>query len=116
MNKSNFLDIGKTFLIIIFFLIIIALIIIVTDPIKFNTMLFGNRVIEGMAPSVNQCHDCVIEPKNGDIITRFKDINLREFFILLPLLFFVIYMGIYPSFFSNFIHLSVCNLSLVTLF
>jgi proton-translocating NADH-quinone oxidoreductase chain M len=49
-------------------------------------------------------------------ITRFKDIDFREFSILLPLLFFVIYMGVYPSFFSNFIHLSVCNLSLVTLF
>ena len=49
-------------------------------------------------------------------IVRFKDLNFLEFSILLPLLFFVIYMGVYPSFFSNFIHLSVCNLSLVTLY
>ncbi len=49
-----------------------------------------------------------------EFITRFKDIDFKEFSILLPLLFFVIFMGVYPSFFSNFIHLSVSNLSLVT--
>jgi len=49
-----------------------------------------------------------------EFITRFKDIDFKEFSILLPLLFFVLFMGIYPSFFSNFIHLSVSNLSLVT--
>ena len=49
-------------------------------------------------------------------IVRFKDVNFLEFSILLPLLFFVLYMGVYPSFFSKFIHLSVCNLSLVTLY
>ena len=49
-------------------------------------------------------------------VVRFKDLNFLEFSISLPLLFFVIYMGVYPSFFSNFIHLSVCNLSLVTMY
>ena len=44
---------------------------------------------------------------------KFNDLTFREFIILLPLLFFVIFMGIYPSFFSNFIHLSTCNLSLI---
>ena len=43
---------------------------------------------------------------------KFKDMNLREFVILLPLLIFVIFMGIYPSFFSDFIHLSTNNLSI----
>jgi NADH-quinone oxidoreductase subunit M len=47
---------------------------------------------------------------------KFKDINFREFMILLPLLIFVIFMGIYPSFFSNFIHLSVSNLSINTFY
>tara|TARA_B110000967_G_C18866283_1_gene552867 strand:+ start:519 stop:1973 length:1455 start_codon:yes stop_codon:yes gene_type:complete len=49
-------------------------------------------------------------------ITMFKDIDYREFMILLPLLILVLFMGIYPSFFSDYIHLSVCNLSLVTLY
>jgi proton-translocating NADH-quinone oxidoreductase chain M len=48
-------------------------------------------------------------------ISLFKDIDYREFLILLPLLILVIFMGIYPSFFSEYIHLSVCSLSLVTL-
>jgi NADH-quinone oxidoreductase subunit M len=34
-------------------------------------------------------------------ITMFKDINSREFIILLPLLILVLFMGIYPSFFLN---------------
>ena len=46
-------------------------------------------------------------------VVKFKDVNFREFAILLPLLILVIFMGIYPSFFSNFIHLSICNLSFI---
>ncbi len=43
--------------------------------------------------------------------TKFKDLNLREFFILVPLLFLVFLMGIYPSFFLDTIHFSVYNLT-----
>jgi len=49
-------------------------------------------------------------------VTRFEDLNFREVSILAPLLILVIFMGIYPSFFSNFIHLSTCNLSIITLY
>jgi len=49
-------------------------------------------------------------------VTRFNDLNLREISILIPLLILVIFMGIYPSFFSNLIHLSTCNLSVITLY
>ena len=62
----------------------------------YNRMIFGNLKITS--------------------ITKFKDLNFREFSILLPLLILVIFMGISPSFFADFIHLSVCNLSLVTLY
>lgn len=48
--------------------------------------------------------------------TKFKDLNFREFSMLLPLLFWVIFMGLYPSFFSNFLHSSVGNLSFMTLY
>jgi proton-translocating NADH-quinone oxidoreductase chain M len=47
---------------------------------------------------------------------KFKDLTFREFTILLPLLFLVFLMGIYPSIFSNFIHLSVGNLSISTFY
>lgn len=39
----------------------------------------------------------------------FKDINYREFSILLPLLFLMLLMGIYPNFFLNYLHLSCTN-------
>jgi proton-translocating NADH-quinone oxidoreductase chain M len=47
---------------------------------------------------------------------KFKDLNFREFSILLPLLFWVLFMGVYPSFFSDFLHSSVGNLSFITMY
>jgi proton-translocating NADH-quinone oxidoreductase chain M len=47
---------------------------------------------------------------------KFKDLNFREFSILLALVIWVIFMGVYPTFFSNYIHLSVSNLSFITFF
>lgn len=44
--------------------------------------------------------------------TRFKDLIFREFTILLPLFFFVILMGIYPSFFSKYINIASSNVIL----
>jgi hypothetical protein len=49
-------------------------------------------------------------------VTRFEDLNFREISIIAPLVVLVIFMGIYPSFFSNIIHLSTCNLSIITLY
>jgi proton-translocating NADH-quinone oxidoreductase chain M len=49
-------------------------------------------------------------------VTKFKDVNKKEFLILLPLLILVLFMGVYPSYFSEYIHLAVCNSSLVTLY
>jgi NADH-quinone oxidoreductase subunit M len=46
---------------------------------------------------------------------KFKDITFKEFTILLPLFFLVLLMGIYPSFFSDYIHMSVYNLSIINL-
>jgi biopolymer transport protein ExbD len=42
-----------------------------------------------------------------------NDINITPF-VDVVLVLLVIFMGIYPSFFSTFIHLSTCNLSIVT--
>jgi len=46
---------------------------------------------------------------------KFKDMNLREFFILLPLFILVIFMGIAPAYFLDIIHFSTYFLSIVTL-
>jgi len=45
-------------------------------------------------------------------VQKFKDLNFREFFILGSLLVFVFLMGIYPSFFSQFINLHSINISI----
>lgn len=44
---------------------------------------------------------------------QFKDINLKEFLVLIPLFFLVLFMGFYPSFFSDYIHIAVYNLSIL---
>jgi len=48
--------------------------------------------------------------------SRFKDLNLREFCIIFPLLIFVILMGVYPSFFLDTIHFAVHNLTVITFY
>jgi len=46
---------------------------------------------------------------------KFKDLNLREFSILLPLSLLVILMGVYPTIFLDPIHFSVYNVSILSL-
>lgn len=47
---------------------------------------------------------------------KFKDLNLREFCILLPLLVLVFVMGVYPTLFLDSIHFSTYNLSTLSLY
>lgn len=41
---------------------------------------------------------------------KFKDLNKREFIILLPIVIFIFLMGVYPSFFTSYFHFSACGL------
>lgn len=45
---------------------------------------------------------------------KFKDMELREFIVLIPLFILIFFMGIYSPFFSNFIHVMSINLSFLT--
>lgn len=47
---------------------------------------------------------------------QFNDLTVKEFFVLIPFFLLVLFMGLYPSFFSTYIHLAVYNLSLLNLF
>jgi len=49
-----------------------------------------------------------------DYTVIFTDINFREFSVLIPLLFFIFVMGLYPSFFSSFLHLASSSLSFIS--
>ena len=60
----------------------------------YNRITFGNLKI----------HNTII----------FKDITFREFSILFPLLILVIFMGVYPSFFLNYIHLASTMIFLIS--
>lgn len=51
-----------------------------------------------------------------DYTQRFKDISFIEFTVLSPLLFLILIMGVYPSFFSDLIHLSSSSLFLACFF
>jgi len=46
-----------------------------------------------------------------DYTIKFNDLNSKEFIVLLPLFLLIFIMGIYPSFFSSFMHLAVSNIS-----
>ena len=46
----------------------------------------------------------------------YKDLTIKDFILLFPLLTCVIIMGIYPTIFSNFIHLATLNISFLTIF
>lgn len=41
---------------------------------------------------------------------KFVDLSIREFLIMLPLLIFILLLGIYPSIFISYLHLSTVNL------
>ena len=64
-------------------------------------------VILSGAYSLLLCNRILFGNLKVEYTKYFMDINLREFLILLPLLFFVIFMGVYPTFFMNYIHKSV---------
>jgi NADH:ubiquinone oxidoreductase subunit 4 (subunit M) len=46
----------------------------------------------------------------------FQDLNFHEFSILIPLLFLIILMGVFPKFFINYIDLACTNTFILTLY
>lgn len=75
MNKANFRDLFKTIGIILLFLIIIALIFITTNPDKFKSFLFGNKIREGNANINEDCYRCLIIPGPVGSINSVIDIS-----------------------------------------
>ena len=50
-----------------------------------------------------------------DYTVNFKDMDLKEFLVLIPLFILIFFMGIYPSYFSFFIHIICVNLSFLVI-
>jgi proton-translocating NADH-quinone oxidoreductase chain M len=47
-------------------------------------------------------------------ITKYKDIYFREFLVMFPLLFFIFFMGIFPNFFLNYLHIVSNSIYLIS--
>jgi NADH-quinone oxidoreductase subunit M len=45
---------------------------------------------------------------------KFTDISSREFFIMLPLLFFIFFMGLFPNYFLAYLHIASNSVYLIT--
>ena len=45
---------------------------------------------------------------------KFSDISSREFYIMLPLLFFVFFMGLFPNYFLAYLHVVSNSVYLIT--
>ena len=75
MNKANFRDLFKSIGIILLFLIIVGLIFITTNPDKFKSFLFGNKIREGNANINQDCYRCLIIPGPVGTINSVIDIS-----------------------------------------
>lgn len=62
----------------------------------YNRIIFGNLKIKNLR--------------------YFNDLTVRETAILMPLLILVIYMGVQPGFFTQYIHMACANISIITSF
>ena len=74
------------------------------------TLLASTGMITGAGYSLWLCNRILFGSVSSDYITEFKDVNRREFAVLLPLLICTLWMGVYPELFLEPMHLSISNL------
>ena len=74
------------------------------------TFLASTGMITGAGYSLWLCNRILFGSISSHYIIEFKDVNRREFAVLLPLLICTFWMGIYPELFLEPMHLSISNL------
>jgi proton-translocating NADH-quinone oxidoreductase chain M len=74
------------------------------------TFLASTGMITGAGYSLWLCNRILFGSVSGSYIVEFKDVNSREFAVLLPLLICTFWMGVYPELFLEPMHLSISNL------
>lgn len=67
-------------------------------------------IITGAGYSLWLCNRVLFGPLSYQYISQYRDINFREFAVVLPLAFCVLWMGIYPELFLDTMHLTISNL------
>jgi len=74
------------------------------------TLLAGTGMILGAAYSLWLCNRILFGKLSTEYISQYRDINNREFSILLPLILCTIWMGLYPEIFLDTFHISITNI------
>lgn len=74
------------------------------------TVLASTGIVLGAAYSIWLYNRVTFGALKVNAIKHFSDLNQRELFIFVPIVFLVLLMGIYPQIFLDAIHMSVVNL------
>lgn len=80
---------------------------------KANTIigiLSATSVILSGAYSLWLCNRVLFSNIKEHYTLKFIDLSLKEFFIMFPLIVFIFFIGLYPSIFLSYIHLSINDL------
>jgi NADH-quinone oxidoreductase subunit M len=86
--------------------------LILLGAFKINswTALFaGSGMVLGAGYSLWLCNRLLFGNIKQYSMNTFKDLNRREFFLLLPFVFSTFILGIYPNLITNFLKASVLN-------
>jgi proton-translocating NADH-quinone oxidoreductase chain M len=74
------------------------------------TFFISIGMVTGAGYSLWLCNRILFGPLSNQYIAQYKEINAREFAVILPLAFCVLWMGIYPELFLDTMHSSISNL------
>ncbi len=88
-------------------------ILIIIGCFKMNSwtaLLVSTGMVLGAGYSLWLCNRLLFGNIKKYSIKEFKDISRREFFILLPFLFLVFFLGLYPDIITNLLKTSILNL------
>jgi proton-translocating NADH-quinone oxidoreductase chain M len=77
---------------------------------SFITLMACTGMILGAAYALWLCNRLLYGVVKPHFVTSFSDISRREFFMFLPFVLGILWLGIYPEPFLDVLHCSVCNL------
>lgn len=84
------------------------LVLIATMKISFFAIMFASAgLILGAVYGIWLCNRLIYGQLRFYSLQKFVDINRREFFIMLPIIFLIFYMGIYPEIFLDTFNISI---------
>jgi proton-translocating NADH-quinone oxidoreductase chain M len=82
----------------------------VFESSTFVTLFAASGMILSATYSLWLCNRVIFGKLNTEYVSQYKEINKREFSILIPLVFCTIWVGVYPEIFLDTMHISVTNI------